>query len=394
MNMRYSGYRTEHKRNIDRGWEVPTTLATLEDLARKHVKHEQPEHDNTLSPGIVLSSVATQKLHSGEKNMVVKGANGRAYHISTIERGKYHGRHHRDGYDRQLAGHTNGHLEDAQDNRRYNGYRGRGGSRHRGRGRGRGRGTYYPDAGRWRNEDEPQSTQPNAWNTPPKGTANMAAQRWAIATDEDGYNAPVVKRVAFASTASQLKCPLCPESTDHGPFQCPYLDACLQMKDRKKLAKAFVTFNISSLPKFHTALAATGPLGPYDVLLDSQSNTNAFHSRDLLSNLQQCEPFDLGGIADGPRIVTSTNGRCVGVDFGSIYFFPDATANALSLSAVSRLYRVHYEQERNRFTIVVPGYPEDAFAFKEAHGGLHVCDFSFLLDIEDFFFKQTIIKSY
>ena len=202
----------------------------------------------------------------------------------------------------------------------------------------------------------------------------MAAQRWAIATDEDGYNAPVVKRVAFASTASQLKCPLCPESTDHGPFQCPY---------RKKLAKAFVTFNVSSLPKFHTALAATGPLGPYDVLLDSQSNTNAFHSRDLLRNLQQCEPFDLRGIADGSRIVTNMNGRCVGVDFGSIYFFPDATANVLSLSAVSRLYRVHYEQERNRFTIVVPGYPEDAFAFKEAHGGLHVCDFSFLLDAEE-----------
>jgi len=69
--------------------------------------------------------------------------------------------------------------------------------------------------------------------------------------------------------------------------------------------------------------------------LDNQGYTNAVHCRGLLHSPIHCEAYDLGGIAEGPRITTNLSGQCMGMDIGSIYFVPDATANVPSLSIVS-----------------------------------------------------------
>jgi hypothetical protein len=69
--------------------------------------------------------------------------------------------------------------------------------------------------------------------------------------------------------------------------------------------------------------------------------------------------------------------------FWEHFFFPDATANILSLSLVAKLYKIVYNQRHSTFFVEVPGYKKDAFAFREAHGGLNVCDFSFLFDEEE-----------
>ena len=59
--------------------------------------------------------------------------------------------------------------------------------------------------------------------------------------------------------------------------------------------------------------------------------------------------------------------------------FPDAAVNVLSLDKAADMgYPIRYEQENRRLVVTVPGYGD--LYFEKRLDGLHVCDFSFLLD--------------
>ena len=144
-------------------------------------------------------------------------------------------------------------------------------------------------------------------------------------------------------------------------------------------ADGAITLFTLHVPTTLTASAET--LGPYDVLLDSQSNTNAFRTKKLLTKFRRIPDYHLSGMASGASLTANRMGRVKGIDFGDVYLFEEATANVLSLDKVSEMgYPIHYDQMQRSFTVSVPGFGD--LVFQRRHGGLHVCDFSFLLDRE------------
>ena len=78
------------------------------------------------------------------------------------------------------------------------------------------------------------------------------------------------------------------------------------------------------------AAKADGPLGPYDVLLDDQSNVNVFHQSELLHNMQEVPVMLIRGITDGPKLSSNLSREVIGADVGKVMCFDSASANVLS----------------------------------------------------------------
>lgn len=191
---------------------------------------------------------------------------------------------------------------------------------------------------------------------------------------EDEDPTPAKRQKADSTTT----CYVCKEPGHFGK-DCPLLSKIHELVDEGSLTKyglkrTYITYH---LPIALTAKADV--LGPYDVLLDSQSNTNAFQNKDLLTKLRRVPDFSLGGMAEGRSIISNQVGKVKGIDFGDVYLFPNAAANVLSQDKVADMgYPISYEQEQRRFIVTIPGHGD--LIFERRLGGLHVCDFSFLLD--------------
>ena len=190
---------------------------------------------------------------------------------------------------------------------------------------------------------------------------------------EDADDHDVSDRLPSKRSKADTKdgCHIC-SKPGHYANDCPYKPKLLELIEDGVLT-TYVTLNLA-----FTSSAA--PLGPYDVLLDSQSNTNAFKTKDLLTNIRKVSDFSLSGMAEG-SLTTNRVGKVKGIDFGDVYLFPDAAVNVLSHDKVADMgYQIRYEQEQRRFVVNVPGYGD--LLFERRLDGLHVCDFSVLLDID------------
>ena len=200
------------------------------------------------------------------------------------------------------------------------------------------------------------------------GNANKHV-RFGVDDDSDDHDVgggPPDKR---SKADKSNVCHLC-EEEGHYMNACPYRD---------NIRKAIRSGQINTYVTMNMAFSATAtPLGPYDVLLDSQSNTNAFKTKELLTRLRRIPEFDLSGMAEG-TLTTTRVGKVIGIDFGDTYLFPDAAVNVISLDKAADMgYPIRYEQENRRLVVTVPGYGD--LYFEKRLDGLHVCDFSFLLD--------------
>ena len=185
--------------------------------------------------------------------------------------------------------------------------------------------------------------------------------------EDDDNRLPAKRQKAYNDDG----CHICGEE-GHFAKSCQYREKVQSLIQEGKLT-TFVTVH---LPVTLTATADT--LGPYDVLLDSQSNTNAFKTKELLTNLRRVPDFSLTGMSEG-SITANRIGRVRSLDFGEVYLFPNAAVNVLSHDKVADMgYQIRYEQDQRRFVVSVPGFGD--LCFERRLGGLHVCDFSFLLD--------------
>ena len=318
---RYAAYSTEFQNmNIMRSDKIPKTLAEVERDAvyfrgKSSASHE---HKRSSDPGVAYT---TRELDDAVR--------------SALENATYNP-HGDDRRQNSFAAHTSGTGKPSRG--------GKGGQR-----KNRfGKGSHAQGTG------DGQAQQ-----------GSSAGGRHVRFDDESGDNSgqPPGKR-------KSQTCLLC-KQPGHWVDKCPFLSKTSRLIQEDKI----------TLVTFHCPLAATAhttPLGPYDVLLDNQSNTNVFHCKQLLTKMCRVPEFNLGGIAAGPQLTSDRAGHVKGVNFGLVHLFTEATANVLSLDLVADIYTVDWNQDSRTFTVRVPGMSD--FVFSRQHGGLFVCDFSFLLE--------------
>ena len=122
-----------------------------------------------------------------------------------------------------------------------------------------------------------------------------------------------------------ITCHVCHE-TGHYGRECPLLPKIQELVSEGSLTKYGLKRTYAIYHPHATLTARTDSLGQFDVLLDRQSNINAFHNEELLTKLLRVPDLSLGGMAEGRHLTSNRVGRVKGIDFGEVYFFPGAAA--------------------------------------------------------------------
>jgi hypothetical protein len=115
----------------------------------------------------------------------------------------------------------------------------------------------------------------------------------------------------------------------------------------------------------------TRAVGATTILLDSQANISLFRDDHLLNNVRESEvKITISGINTNDASLTSDQ---VGDfrDLGTVFYHPQAAANILSFSDMSKNNTATYSQLSNSFSLTTPAGSVYKF---EQNNGLYECD--------------------